>query len=80
MLTADGSNVAELTFGAVVSPAPCFPHHLYMPSAGLFHCHWLLLLDLHEMVRISMHKLEALLNAENDIREVNKRFPAYRYY
>ena len=49
---------AELTFEAVDSPAPSFPHHLHMPSGELFHCHWLSPWDLYEMVRISMHKLE----------------------
>jgi len=48
----------ELTFGAVVSPAPCFLLHLHMPSGGLFHCQWLLPWDLYEMVKIGIHKLE----------------------
>ena len=51
---------AALTFGAGVSPAPCFLFHLHMPSGGLFHCHWLLPWDLYEMVKISIHKLVAL--------------------
>ena len=38
---------AALTFQAVVSPGLCFLFHFYMPSAGLFHCQWLLLWDLH---------------------------------
>ena len=47
---------AELTLEAVAAPALCFRSHLNMPSAGLFHCWWLLLGDLHEMPKQTTSK------------------------